>query len=721
MQCLAVNNVPPKHECDFDFLVTTNHISPPTICVTNLTAGGPYALTGTNVEISVSGEAVPVVAGKHEIRGTPVPPVCLYVYPSDNHVCGKTNTYTATCSTNEVSPDIYTNSWTLSPGDFKGGGEGQSFSATNSVSSPGRYDLKADFTGSRKDCTNCTCHASGTTNCTVYQLTFTEASLVSSNLWVGLDRTDDGPTNQIRISEVKLVPDDPATNTWEIAGVCILTNTVGKETEYWTMDKEACSTSYLDQILKCTATVTNPPPGITLSVSTNFTVVKVDVILDGLVETNEEAVGAFLKKDTLTDYTGKTYDQDVGAWLKPVTIICMPDNLPNNERVTIIMPDPDKLYELKSDGKLYIAEPEYIANDVKNRKFFLQGRKTSSGLKDRKITVKHLLSEAIDIAKYTNVNIQMEPISAEAPEINPCGIVQGTIGRFKVMTVEPADMIAVMNWKVDSGPVTLVSDPKNLEVQVQANMSSGDFKLLLDFDKTISSFSTYNLPPAYIRGRVLQQTTPKIHFYVLANNDGSDLCTFVNLNVVNRYFKQAGIKFREYETTIIEDSTLMSSWAILWIGPLITPSDDEPVLKVFIVKSTGRGVGFTFPGNRIVIQSGPDCDIILTHELGHACGLDDIYTHSDIPLLYRDLTEDELKISIDKIPADHSGGKGQGYYFETVDTGKLINRQLMCGELNLTFDLAFGQVYGFPHLVGTPGLVSVGLMDMTTREPVSTY
>ncbi len=136
--------------------------------MTNLSAGGPYWLTGSNVIVAVSGEAVTNVVGKHEEKWIPTPLICPFIYP-DGHACGATNPYPAKCETNNVAPDTYTYDWTLGANP-KVPGSGKSFSATNSVSTPGPYTLTANFTGTRKDCDLCTCLASGSTNCNVYKI-----------------------------------------------------------------------------------------------------------------------------------------------------------------------------------------------------------------------------------------------------------------------------------------------------------------------------------------------------------------------------------------------------------------------------------------------------------------------------------------------------------------------------------------------------------------------
>jgi hypothetical protein len=364
--------------------------------VINLTAGGPYALTGSNVKISVSGEAEPVVAAKHEIKRTPIPPICLVVLT--NGICGAVNPFTAKCDTNDVSPDSYTYDWTLSPGNFGKSGSGQSFSATNLVSMPGPYTLTANFTGTRKDCAACPpCYASGTANCTVYQLIAT-----ATPPWLGLDRTGVELNKKTGEGKVSLTPLDPATYEWELKSVgnapvvCVLASYSGNTVNYSTLDKEQCSTNFLDQILEVKADITSPKP-FSLSTTTNFTVVKVDVTIGSVGEEKEETEGAFLfyhPNDPLNIVTG------VGTIeLLPVSIKCWPTDLPSTEMVKIKAPE-GFLYE-KIGAEYTLAKTYYPAKEVGQKQFVLHGHVASVYLMDRSITVTHEKSRAEDRANFT--------------------------------------------------------------------------------------------------------------------------------------------------------------------------------------------------------------------------------------------------------------------------------------------------------------------------------
>jgi hypothetical protein len=270
---VADNPATNQHYCVPFKPVTNNlHISSPTITGA-ASAGGPYALIGknANVDIIVSGSAEPVTLGKHKEIITFQPSACS---------CGK-KAPGPIISYPEVAPDDYISEWKLNPGNGTGPGK-QSFKGTNNVSTPGEYTLKANFTGNRTDCSACSGQkASATDECMVYQL------IVTNTPWLGLDRTDGEPNNKTGGAEAFLTPNHNPTYVWTYTGVCMLGNYSDKTVNYSTQNKVDSSSSYLDQKLEVTATISSPE-SFSLSTSTNFTVVRVDVTVGGVGESAEE-------------------------------------------------------------------------------------------------------------------------------------------------------------------------------------------------------------------------------------------------------------------------------------------------------------------------------------------------------------------------------------------------------------------------------------------------
>lgn len=94
----------------------------------------------------------------------------------------------------------------------------------------------------------------------------------------------------------------------------------------------------------------------------------------------------------------------------------------------------------------------------------------------------------------------------------------------------------------------------------------------------------------------------------------------------------------------------------------------------------------------------------LAHELGHACGLPDLYTYGVVAGL---VSEDKLR------PLNWSGGEGTGYYPSGLLYQDVMFRSLMHnrGGTEIPLDCLTG-LDG-----GSPLSISVGLNQMGEREP----
>jgi hypothetical protein len=92
------------------------------------------------------------------------------------------------------------------------------------------------------------------------------------------------------------------------------------------------------------------------------------------------------------------------------------------------------------------------------------------------------------------------------------------------------------------------------------------------------------------------------------------------------------------------------------------------------------------------------------HEVGHACGLPDLYSYGVVAGL---VSEDKVR------PLNWSGGEGTGYY-----PPGLLYRDVMFRTLMHNHD---GTDIPLDYLSGMDGAfqipVSVGLNQMSTREP----
>jgi hypothetical protein len=271
----------------------------------------------------------------------------------------------------------------------------------------------------------------------VYQL------IATNTPWLGLDRTDGEPNNKTRGAEAFLTPNHNPTFTWSLTGVCMLENYSGNTVNYSTLDKEQSSKNFLDQKLEVTATISSPE-SFSLSTSTNFTVVKVDVTIGGILEEKEESEGAYL---AYQPYDPMWIDEIEGKLLT-VSIKCWPTDLPPTEMVNIEAPE-GFLYE-KVGAEYTLAKTSYKACEINQKQFILHGHLTSEGLLDRSIIVTHETSKAKDMAKFTVFDVTGFYHGQTVLSLDKVRAVfkqDGLVEKFKLIP-EPDPIVVNMRWNI---------------------------------------------------------------------------------------------------------------------------------------------------------------------------------------------------------------------------------------------------------------------------------
>ena len=130
---------------------------------------------------------------------------------------------------------------------------------------------------------------------------------------------------------------------------------------------------------------------------------KVDVVIDGTGEEEEELVGAFLEKPRLLQGQTVLSSSDCINSFKQVKIRCVPNNRPDFEKINIKHSYNIKsaLYEKNSDGTYKVAKDNYKVNEINDKNFFLYGHNPSTTLRDREIVATHNFNDCADKAKYT--------------------------------------------------------------------------------------------------------------------------------------------------------------------------------------------------------------------------------------------------------------------------------------------------------------------------------
>ncbi len=144
-----------------------------------------------------------------------------------------------------------------------------------------------------------------------------------------------------------------------------------------------------------------------VELETNFTVVRIDIEMQGLGEANEETVGGVVWLNSDDDNTNGVPDLAEAPVtnendLVPVVITLYPSGLPGDETVSIAG---GNLYE--DMEKRTPASSSYPVSSFPLT-LYVEGKNVSSSPRDKEITVTHVLSGATDKVKYTVCGVDLD-------------------------------------------------------------------------------------------------------------------------------------------------------------------------------------------------------------------------------------------------------------------------------------------------------------------------
>jgi hypothetical protein len=249
----------------------------------------------------------------------------------------------------------------------------------------------------------------------------------------------------------------------------------------------------------------------------------------------------------------------------------------------------------------------------------------------------------------------------------------------------------------------------------------------------IVTVSNSTLPPARLRGRCLEKKTVPVFLHIVRDNNGQNPAMTVAhfqelLAGANQIFEQAAIEFQlATNVTYIDHAawlTIPTNDNLAVYGALQATSSHTGGIEVYCVNHFDgdhfRGLTWNIQDARagLTIVSAATART-LAHELGHVCGLDDIYT------------EDEANGMTTAIPAEwltHKAWLPNDWCLEAPAGGyggatqtEMIERLLMygldeAGVWERMADIPEGRVFGV-NLDARRRLVSVGLSGMGLREP----
>lgn len=191
---------------------------------------------------------------------------------------------------------------------------------------------------------------------------------------------------------------------------------------------------------------------------------------------------------------------------------------------------------------------------------------------------------------------------------------------------------------------------------------------------------------------------------------------------LNKIFSQVAMEF-SLESISWTNSSYLTSIVYTnsaQITALCSITNQTGGLEVYFVKSISHRAN-AFCGRSGIVVSGRYNRTTLAHEVGHACGLSDIY-----------VTHRETNLSVTGMPCKAWLPRDWGWYPESLTQGKLIERLLMYGyDTSDKGDISRGDVYGlyYEHVWNAANnnwdkkwhleLSKVGFKDHGNRHPMS--
>lgn len=237
--------------------------------------------------------------------------------------------------------------------------------------------------------------------------------------YLGLDRTDAGRQGHVvKTATLSSDPSLPSSSSveWTECGICEFVGARDQLTvSYQNKDSETASGEYLAERLAASVRLAGMDSSVVCS--TNFTVVKVDVVLSGVGEDGDE---------TAIPSVYYIVDEDSGSLSKaglrhlyPVAVACVPADVPGLVGVAIDVGA--ELYEIteSSDGVPTLAVPAqkaYLGCEIGHKRFGIHGHSLIGDAGDEKLmSAVHRLSNAID---HAHVKVASPPPLEVSVQLN---------------------------------------------------------------------------------------------------------------------------------------------------------------------------------------------------------------------------------------------------------------------------------------------------------------
>ena len=281
---------------------------------------------------------------------------------------------------------------------------------------------------------------------------------------------------------------------------------------------------------------------------------------------------------------------------------------------------------------------------------------------------------------------------------NPGGMFVGNKAEFIVNVSANVNKNDIW-WNTATGAATITGHERmglSEMVYLKGN-AEGDDTVMMTLDKL------YGAKPPEFNVRIYSASDPvPVTFVFLCDTNGAHAGSSDQIPVLigglNGVYRQAGMSFTcagiQYHTN--------ANWYANSADPavqlqIVNILKNTGGLEVYVVPSLGQDVlGAEYEGMGILVTGGVSVRI-LAHEIGHECGLNDIFDHHALTTLT--VTG---KVSEERLPRDWNNGPGpEEYYTRGLEQAELMKQTLMYGYSPQTgggIDIPAGTVFGLKVL-----------------------